>query len=540
MSLRKRRGLIVAEDVEKVSTGISVYDDNRFIRVQGKVPTRKEIIQAIEFIPHIKPEDCLLSSEERKQRLNYISYFHFPRILDIKTVEKILAMQNEGYMCRDNKRVEDVDSDEYQYKNIFIPRALGIFGASGCGKTTIINRIQEMYYEGIIHSGKKGDYREEYCLQIPMVKINIPAHCTTKSVCMRILMEIDKVAIKLNEFKREKGEKKSNTDYTNRYRFPNVEALLRHVEATIKTNAIGILVLDEIHNIKGAAAADRAKLLNFFVELSNEVKVPLVFIGTESAITLFTEEFQNGRRLCTETPTIFTPFNYNEEWEIFLENLLTLQWIRKPISYSEEVSAFLFELSHGIPDVVIKVFKGAQENAINTGKEELSIDAFICEYQKRCILIDDHLAAMDEWMVPYRLKNVAQGNKKNKKNKTKIFETKINSDMIINKTKEEKLTQILIQMNYSPDESKKISTNVVSHLEKDASLEQMLNIILAGYREDKQVLKTEEIRKEDLKMKPTGLLKIYDEMDKTDRKDKRLMYNALKINGYIAEKSEFI
>lgn len=532
MSLRKRRGLVIANELEKIRTGIGDYDENRYIRAQGKVPRRNEIIQAIKFIPTVTSEDRLLSAEERKQKLNYISYFHSPRIIDVKTVEKVMSMQNEGYMCRDERIIEDIDSEEYRYSNQFIPRGLGIFGTSGCGKTTIISKIQELYYEGIIHSGRKDEYVEDYCLQIPMVKVNIPSNCTTKTVCMRILMEIDKVADKLEEFSREKTHNKK-LNYKNKHYFPNIESLLNHVEATIKTNHIGILVLDEIHNIRGAKAADRTKLLNFFVELSNEVQVPLVFIGTEDAISLFNQEFQNGRRLCTECPILYSPFSFNAEWEIFLKNLFKLQWIKTPLDFSEQVSAFFYEMSHGIPDVIIKVFKGAQENAIDNEIEKLTIEDFIYEYQKRCILIDGHLADMDEYFVSYRLKNMQVKNRKERK------EVKCNK-AILEENKEEQLALILEQLNFTKEESKKISRNVVLHLGSDASLEKMLNIVLGGYREDRQILEDNTEKDKQSNKKTTGILKVYMDMDKKDRKDKKRIYEELKANGYIAERNEFI
>jgi hypothetical protein len=71
-------------------------------------------------------------------------------------------------------------------------------------------------------------------------------------------------------------------------------------------HALGLLVVDEIQHVSVAKSGGAEKLLNFFVQLTNEVGVPIIMIGTFKAMGVLCSEFRQIRRGCSQGDMIWT------------------------------------------------------------------------------------------------------------------------------------------------------------------------------------------------------------------------------------------
>jgi len=60
--------------------------------------------------------------------------------------------------------------------------------------------------------------------------------------------------------------------------------MLGDVARVSALHSVGVLVIDEIQHLEKSRSGGAAKMLNFFVTLTNVIKVPVLFIGTPKAL----------------------------------------------------------------------------------------------------------------------------------------------------------------------------------------------------------------------------------------------------------------
>ncbi|PMZ31332.1 transposase, partial [Pseudomonas sp. GW247-3R2A] len=83
------------------------------------------------------------------------------------------------------------------------------------------------------------------------------------------------------------GRALGDEDYYKRYRARNINDSLQQMEQVASTFFIGALLVDELQNLHLAKTGGKDNMLNFFLHLVNNIGIPVVFIGTNSMISLF-------------------------------------------------------------------------------------------------------------------------------------------------------------------------------------------------------------------------------------------------------------
>lgn len=58
------------------------------------------------------------------------------------------------------------------------------------------------------------------------------------------------------------------------------------------------LTIDELQNLHLAKTGGKESMLNFFLHLVNNIGIPVVFIGTNSMVSLFSDVMRVARRSC--------------------------------------------------------------------------------------------------------------------------------------------------------------------------------------------------------------------------------------------------
>ena len=86
------------------------------------------------------------------------------------------------------------------------------------------------------------------------------------------------------------------------------------------TYFVGVLVIDELQHLKRAKTGGKDNMLNFFVNLINSIGIPVVFVGTNSMVTLFEDVLRNARRACGQGLYDFErPVDANDDdWKLLL------------------------------------------------------------------------------------------------------------------------------------------------------------------------------------------------------------------------------
>lgn len=344
---------------------VTQYQGNPLIEALPEIIERpEEMAKLLSCYPSYDKKDLDLPAVYRAHLVENIKDFFKPLTVHFGVEQIISRMIRTGYVHRNPlywviATSKQTNSSKYIFQNKVQSTSsqLGVFGISGIGKTTMINKILSMYPQLIEHTNYKGDKAVRY--QIPWLKAETPAGGSIKGLCLNILKNIDDLFNEDNYYR--KGARKTKAE------------LLPYLQRVAELHHIGLLVFDELQNLRGIGSKLSEEMLNFFVELSNTVNVPIILIGTLKALPLFDSEFRNARRITGEGTIIWNRIEKDIEWKAFTKSLFKYQWTKYPITVTDKIVDTLYEESQGITDVAIKLFMLAQYRAIHTGTEQLTV-----------------------------------------------------------------------------------------------------------------------------------------------------------------------
>lgn len=132
-----------------------------------------------------------------------------------------------------------------------------------------------------------------------------------------------------------------------------------------------MLIVDEIHNILSGSPAKQRAFLNALKNLSNQMQLPLVLVGTKEALTMLTTDEQLSSRFRPERlPKWVRGVNFLN----LLANLESTLPLKLPSNLaSPELAPVLFDLSEGLIGEVAALVSEAAAIAIRSGTERVSV-----------------------------------------------------------------------------------------------------------------------------------------------------------------------
>jgi hypothetical protein len=254
----------------------------------------------------------------------------------------------------------------------FLSTAAGfnIAGISGVGKSFSINRILKLLPQ-VIHHGEFHGKPFTHS-QIVWLKIDCPFDGNPRGLCISFFKAVDALL---------------GTNYRAIHAKKRViqTELLLDMATVAENHYMGVLVIDEIQRLSVAKSGGAELLLNFFVQLVNEIGVPVVLVGTYKALEVLSRQFSQLRRGTGQGDLIWDRMQNDAQWQLFVKSLFRAQYTHKAfnaqdIEKSQSVanhspllpktlSDVLYEESQGITDLAVKMYMFAQERAIDTGKE---------------------------------------------------------------------------------------------------------------------------------------------------------------------------
>ena len=228
-----------------------------------------------------------------------------------------------------------------------------VLGCPGMGKTATVERVLSAYPATVEHNVG------ETITQIPYLKIECPSVGSTIGFCYSFFKALDD---------------RLNTDFTRTLNITRMrgDMLMLHVQHYAYLFALGVLVVDEIQHLRKAKQGPEA-LMNFFVAMSNAIKVPIVLVGTMAALDIVQLDFRSARRATGVGSQFWDRLQRGEEWDEFVQEMWMRQWTRVPTDFDAAVSEALYDESQGVIDIVIKLFIFAQLRVI--ARAEMDKDA---------------------------------------------------------------------------------------------------------------------------------------------------------------------
>lgn len=341
--------------------------NNPLIRALPSLITVESILEEFRNAPTIDPKERTLSANARIYRVGSLNLYIEPLTCHPELIESMFRVITQGYTWRNPlvnipKLVRSHYEMSMTAKRLvpIVPPtpshagSLALFGVSGVGKTTSINRVLSFFPPVIRHQQLRGSN-----LQVVWIKSDCPPDGSVNQLFHWILLEYDRLLG--TRYAKEVG------------RDARLDQLINKVAAVAKHHHTGIIVIDEVQFAVNAAKRRGDALMDFFVTFSNVVGVPMMLAGTPKALSLFESSFRLARRTGDHGAIIHKNLAFDAEWELFLEGLFEFQWIREPAVLTPQLSKAIYDVTQGIHSLAIRLFQLAQVTAIRDGTEKLTV-----------------------------------------------------------------------------------------------------------------------------------------------------------------------
>lgn len=384
---------VLAVEAQYTAQTMPGHKDNPLIEALPAPMSDDYILRLLTVTPYFEIQDRLLPIEERYKRLLDMRSFFIPSTRHVKYAYILDGLLRESLIGRAPRTRQHVEMLQSFYKasksgEDVIPElgerwdalSATFIGVSGVGKTTTTARILMRYPPAIWHEGLR-------FYQIPCVVLQCPRDgSTVKGLALQFFSRFDEVL---------------KTSTCNRYESSrmNEDSLSTAMASLAHLHSLGLLIIEDVQNIAGAGKNEKKRLPKFFRMLVNKLHHALLLIGTNKAAELVNQDFSEARRATgfgiefwdRYLPPWLKPEQravlsfrvvregeyVEDEWTPFIQALWRFQWVRQPIDVPDEsMQRLLFELTQGVPDIVVKLFVATQFAAMVNGQERLSPELF--------------------------------------------------------------------------------------------------------------------------------------------------------------------
>jgi hypothetical protein len=361
----------VASYLEQEVTG---YQGNPFIEALPAIMTEDEVIEAMARYPSYDESERCLPAHVRLHAIWNALQFFAPLPVHIDLDQRFSRMIRIGYQMRNplgrgfwrnlDDKCKSLELSTRLVRNCAHSTPLGftIIGFPGVGKSTSVEAVLSLYPQVIYHN--RYHDRDFNVAQIVWLKLECPHDGSIKGLCLNFFQAIDDLL---------------GTKYEHNYAGGRrtTDELLPNMARVAAIHGLGVLVIDEIQRLNRAKSGGAEKMLNFFVQLTNSIGVPVVLVGTYKARSVLSGEFHQIRRGTGQGDLVWDRMEEGEWvegdtgkkpgiWQLFLESLWTYQYVGVPCALMRELGQVLYEETQGITDFAAKVYMLAQVRAITT------------------------------------------------------------------------------------------------------------------------------------------------------------------------------
>jgi len=349
---------------------ITDYQNNPFIEALPPVLSAEEVVEKLAFYPEYRSEERYLDSHYRIHMINRLFQVYQPLPMTIELETRISRVLRQGYVSRNPFSAKTAQGFREGYMklrkrsfcncNNHQQTASGftIIGISGLGKTSSLERVLAMYPQVIVHSEYKGIPFSMY--QVVWLKLECPHDGSLKGLLFDFFSAVDRLL---------------GTSYYDKMvrARPTVDVMLSAMYQVARNCSLGLLVIDEIQHLSLAKSGGSEKMLNFFVNIVNNVGVPVILVGTPKALGIIQSEFRQARRGSGIVgDMICDRMQKDKVWELLVNAIWPYQWVRKETALTQEFIDVLYDETQGIPDLLKKLYGMTQVQAIISGQEEIS------------------------------------------------------------------------------------------------------------------------------------------------------------------------
>jgi hypothetical protein len=349
-----------------IDAEIAEYEGHPLINALPRINSPQKTAELIRRTPKVCPEEVILPAYIRRHAmLRIMDSFLYPTKAHLQLEQTISSMIRQGYLSRniaDKNYQETLNGTADVHKNN--SRNAGnealvssVIGCSGAGKSTAVEAVLAGYDQVIMHTS----YQH---VQLVWLKVECPHDASVKSLCINFFRALDTALDNDHEYEKQYVKPRANA-----------EMLLGDFARIAALHSIGLLVIDEIQHLERSKSSVSERILRFFVQLTNTIKLPILFVGTPKAYALFSPSMRSARRASQFGSINWNRFNTvdktgkGSDWDRFFTRLWSLQWFKSPQPLTNEIKNLFWDYSQGIAHVAVTLFYLCQTRAVIVGKE---------------------------------------------------------------------------------------------------------------------------------------------------------------------------
>lgn len=362
------------------------YAANPFIAALPPLMSQRELLKALSAPPHFDVTERNYTATLRKHCVLRLGRMFHPMARQAQLAERIGMLIRQGYIGRNpatndfiahlQDGAERIDQGSLvastSMNALSTATSLALAGCSGAGKSQTVERTLSLYPQVILHTVPFT------VTQIVWMKLDCPTQGSPKQLCINFFAEVDRLA---------------GTNYLQTYghQSHSVEWMLLRMAQVARVHALGLLVVDELQNLRRTAIGPEA-LMNFLVLLINTIGIPVAVVGTLGAVPILQRNFRQGRRATGVGSAVWDRMPRGAEWDAFITRLWKFQWTRVETPITDEIRETLYDESQGIVDVVVKLFMLVQLRLIAISEvrpsfQEVLTEKLIREVAKQHLVI---------------------------------------------------------------------------------------------------------------------------------------------------------
>lgn len=363
------------------------YAGNPLIEAMPPILSEEDAASQLAAVPPMPEEERDLPKEIRLHCINRLAHLIQPLPIHLELEAAVSSVLRGGYVGRNPMEIgtwRHLHSLTVRNSSIAMfnstASTFSLVGLSGMGKTTALKSVLRLYPQVIRHTRYNG--RDFIHTQIVWLRLDCPHDGSLSGLCRAFFQAVDAAL----------GDNGQTKYYTARM---SISDLVQAMVQVASTYFVGALFIDELQHLKSAKTGGKDNMLNFFVNLVNSIGIPVVFIGTNSMIDLFSDIVRNARRVTGLGLFDFKqPPQDDVSWELLLNAMWQYQWVKQPVELSEELRRQIYYLTQGVTDILAKLMILGQRYAIQSGQEKLDGTVFKHVTSTKMKLLQPALAAL--------------------------------------------------------------------------------------------------------------------------------------------------
>lgn len=227
-----------------------------------------------------------------------------------------------------------------------------LIGPPASGKSSSLDKVLVLYPQVIAHTEYQGLPFE--ARQLVWLKVDLPEYASLDHLCLDVISQIDQL---------------TGSSYWDELGRCDPGDICFRLQSILETNCLGVLIVDNIHNLLAGNIHDANGLLNWLISLTKSKGISVIMLGNEEAYTILQRDFVTSNwAMGTKGPISWKPLQEDDIWSYYAEQMWRYQYTSEEYPLSEDIKRLFYQASQGLAGKALEIYGRSQRKAIIEGK----------------------------------------------------------------------------------------------------------------------------------------------------------------------------